>query len=303
MYYVRLRGGMGNQMFQYAFGKALEHRTGIPVQFDLSYFNDASKMIVNNTGRDSSGYWIRTYEIGIFPNLNLPIADQTKLEKLRKNKIPFRKLFGIKKYKDYVPDDSFPYDFYDERLFHQKQNTIFNGYYQNEKYFDDIRGVLLHDFQFPNIRSDDTYNQSLYDKILHTENSVFIQVRREDYAERSWMLPLSYYKSAVEYIRSHINNPHFFVFCAEDPEYIKNNFDIGVPFELVGEKNFEPNNYYENMRLMNTCQHAILANSTYCWWAAYLSDQRRKITIAPSPWLDGRNDIICKNWIKIKNLK
>ena len=77
----------------------------------------------------------------------------------------------------------------------------------------------------------------------------------------------------------------------EDTEYIKNNFDIGADFELVGEKNNTRESFYENMRLMSACKHAIIANSSYSWWAAYLSDFDGKIVIAPTPWLNNQDEV------------
>ena len=105
---------------------------------------------------------------------------------------------------------------------------------------------------------------------------------------------------AVKHIKEHVENPTFFVFCAEDPDYIKNEFNIGCEFKLIGENNKTRETFYENMRLMQACKHCIIANSSYSWWAAWLNENSDKIVIAPSPWMRGDSKIVCDDWVKIE---
>ena len=286
---VKLLGGMGNQMFNYAFGKALEHETGAKVLFDISSFKVAKKRIVGNTGKNKKGVCVRQYEIDIFPNINIELSN-----KFQSNLVKISNILKLsKKYKEKDPF------YYNEEALKNNKYRYFTGYYQNEKYFKSIREQLLHDFELPPLRENDLYNKQLLEEIQSASNPVFIQVRRDDYIVLGHVLSLDYYKKAVEYIKSHIENPTFFVFCAEDPEYIKNEFDIGVEFKLIGEKNKTRETFYENMRLMKACKHGILANSSYCWWAAWLNNYKDKIIIAPTPWLNGGDEIIPEDWIKI----
>jgi hypothetical protein len=166
--------------------------------------------------------------------------------------------------------------------------------------FKSIREELIKDFELPAIKEEDDYNKNLLKEIESSNNPVFIHVRRDDYTKLGYSIALDYYRKAVEYIKSKVDNPTFFVFCAEDVDYIKNEFDIGVEYKLIGEKNKTQENFYENMRLMKACKHAIIANSSYSWWAAWLNECEDKIIIAPTPWLNNDDRIICENWIKIK---
>ena len=287
---VKFLGGLGNQMFQYAFAKALEEKTGSKVFFDISSYKKAEKNIVKNTDTYKNGLSVRQYEINIFQNADITIAN--------KNKTLLIKIFNLlglsKKYKE---KDAFNYD---ERVFTDKKFRYFTGYYQNEKYFNFLKERLIKDFELPKLKESDEYNKALLEEINSCKNPVFIHVRRGDYMGLGYSVSIEYYKKAVEYIKNNVENPTFFVFCAEDTEYIKNEFDIGCDFKLIGEKNKTRETFYENMRLMLACKHGIIANSSYSWWAAWLNQNKNKIIIAPSPWLNGSDKIICDNWIKIK---
>lgn len=280
---IKFIGGLGNQMFQYALGKAIEKETNVKVLFDTSSY-DKLKYKYNKKGLS-----VRKYEMYIFQNANIKLAN--KFETLLTKII---NLIGItKKYKE---KDAFNYD---ESIFTNDKYSYYTGYYQNEKYFKSIREQLIKDFELPPIKENDEYNKTLLKEIESSNNPVFIHIRREDYLALGFCITLDYYKKAVEYIKSKVENPTFFVFCAEDVDYIKNEFDIGCEFKLIGEKNKTRESFYENMRLMKACKHAIVANSSYSWWAAWLNENEDKIVIAPTPWLDNDDKIICEDWIKI----
>ena len=291
---VKLMGGVGNQMFQYAFGRLLEQKFNCKVLFDTTYFDE---MLAEKNGLPS-----RFYELDIFKNISPEFAPKELVEKYSK-KTPLPKLLctilGIPRYKYFIREkNAFRYD---ERLFKNPDKVLFEGYFQNEQYYENIKEALKKDFELPPIKEDDEYNKELYNKISSAENSVFIHLRRSEYVNLGMDISLDFYKKAVSYIKERVENPTFFVFCAEDTEYVKNNFDIGCNFELVGEKNNTRETFYENMRLMSECKHAIIANSSYSWWAAYLSDFDGKIVIAPTPWLNNQDEVICKNWVKISS--
>ncbi len=286
---IKFIGGLGNQMFQYAFGKALEKETGFKVLFDISSYKKAKKTIVGNTGKDKNGLCIREYEINIFKNADIKLAHsfETNIVKI------FNTIGLSKKYKE---KDAFNYD---ENIFTNHKYSYFTGYFQNEKYFKSIREQLIKDFELPAIKENDDYNKNLLNEIECSNNPVFIHVRRDDYIKLGYSITIDYYRKAVEYIKSKVENPTFFVFCAEDVDYIKNEFDIGCEFKLIGEKNKTRETFYENMRLMKACKHAIIANSSYSWWAAWLNENEDKIVIAPTPWMNNDDKIIPENWVKI----
>lgn len=303
MIIVKLMGGIGNQMFQCAFGKALEKITGRKVLFDKFWFEEAAKTIIGDTGKNASGVSIRAFELYIFKNLEIEYATSEEVKKCQNINLPkfIKKMFKLtNKNNCIIESNAFAYD---KKLLCPRRDAYYDGYFQNEKYFLSIKDKLKSWFELPALRENDDYNRELLEKINASENSVFIHVRREDYVNLDWLISQDYYKNAVKYIQDRVQNPKFFVFCAEDPQYIRENFDIGVEYELIGEENKTRENFFENMRLMMACKHAIIANSTYSWWAAWLSDFEGKIVIAPSPWINGQDDIVCEKWIKIANRK
>ena len=304
---VKLQGGVGNQMFQYAFGKGLEYKLNCKVLFDKTDYDNWQSRIIAD-GKDCNGVRVREYELGIY-NTDIKFATEEQIKKCIGNErtvksiFPgfIRKKFNIPKYK--TISNRFVEKCYCEiesEMFVDNKNIYYEGYFQNENYFKDIAPFIKKIFTLPPIRENDTYNKKLFDKVNNYENSVFIHVRRDDYINLNCEINLTYYKKAVNYILERIENPKFFVFCAEDVNYIRNKFDIGYDFELIGEENKTHKTFYENMRLMKACKHSILANSSYSWWAAWLSDYKGKIVIAPTPWLADKDQIICQHWIKIK---
>ena len=291
---VKLMGGLGNQMFQYAFGLLVRKVYNCPLFFDNSYFEEMDF--------EKNELPKRVYELDIFKNIiDIEFAPKDLVNSCyEKSHLPkiLCSLFGLPYYKHFIREkNAFRFD---KRLFKQKGKTLYEGYFQNEKYLDGMREILKGKFELPPIKEDDEYNKSLYERIKSFENSVFIHLRRSEYVNLKMDISLDYYKKAVKYIMDRVKNPKFFVFCSEDADYVKNEFDIGCDFELVGEQNTTRENFYENMRMMMLCKHAIIANSSYSWWAAWLSDFDKKIVTAPSPWLNNQDDVICKNWVKIK---
>jgi len=298
---VKLMGGIGNQMFQCAFGKALEKHTGIKTLYDKSWLEEIQKTIVGDTNRNAEGICIRPFELYIFKNLDVEYASKAQIDYCKASKLPgvFRKLLKKEKYVHMVTESN-PFR-YDERLLRFATPKYFEGYFQNEAYFEELKLELQRWFELPPLRDDDIYTKNLLQKINAAENSVFIHVRREDYVTLGQLVSQDFYRNAVRYIQERMKNPKFFLFCSEEPEYIRNHFDIGVDYELIGEQNKTRETFYENMRLMMACKHAIIANSTYSWWAAWLTDWPGKIVIAPSSWIDNQDEIICENWIKMEN--
>lgn len=297
---VKLMGGLGNQMFQYAFGKLLEKKHKCEVLYDLSWFELIKRKRLENPENFAESIYISNCALGIFPNLEIKIASEKEIKKVcfpRFNKI--RRLFGIKPKSGIVREkNAF---IYEPGLLEKRGSCYFEGYFQNEKYFLDMKDELIKTFELPELKPEDEYNKNLLQKIQSCENPVFIHVRRADYVKLDWVISQNYYKNAVKYIKERVENPKFFVFGVGDIDYIKTKFDIGEEFEIIGDNNKTNENFYEDLRLMMACKHAIIANSSYSWWAAWLSSQNKGIIIAPSPWIDGQSEVICKDWVKIKS--
>ncbi len=169
-----------------------------------------------------------------------------------------------------------------------KGKNSLEGYFQSEKYFKDIRLILLKDFTLKK----KTKNFLKFEKLITGVSSVSIHVRHGDYVERKitgkyhGILGLDYYRQAIELIRKKIKTPRFFVF-SDDPT-ISDFSGLTNPEELI---------------LMSFCKHNIIANSSFSWWAAWLNKNPSKIVIAPKKWFRTKTDseIIPQGWIMVEN--
>eukprot|EP00833_Pecoramyces_ruminatium_P006611 jgi/Orpsp1_1/1180643/evm.model.c7180000074196.2 len=147
-------------MFQYAFGKSLEHSTGKKVFFDKSWYENSKKDIINDKGENASGVVIRDYKLDIF-NLNISFANKKRNKMTCKNKI-FEK-------EDFI---------YDKELLNDNGSSYYEGYFQNEKYFKYIKNDIKMAFSFPEIQNTDIFNKERLNEIKNIQNSVFIHIRR-----------------------------------------------------------------------------------------------------------------------------
>jgi hypothetical protein len=130
---------------------------------------------------------------------------------------------------------------------------------------------------------------------------VGIHVRRGDYLtdettlELAGIADLSYYQQAVSLLRSGMKDPSYYVFT-DDPEWVRNNFEIGVHFELVTANGQEKG--FEDLRLLSSCKHQVISNSSFGWWGAWLNDNPGKTVIAPRVWRKSGPDMYKpENWI------
>lgn len=280
---VELTCGLGNQMFQYAFAKALQKHLQVPILLDKTWFD-----IKENETQ---------FSLDIFP-IDLEYAKNYQIEqaKAKITKLPgfLRKIFGIKKHRIAYSQS---FDFHEEYLL-PNDFMYFSGFFQNPKYFKEIDSCLRQTFVYNPSNFSNSAKKRL-EKIMQANNSVFIHIRRGDYCKLGWELNMNYYEKAVRYILEHVENPTFFIFGATDNVFAEQFKIDGVSFENLGEQIIEISNQHEDMFLMRYCKHAIIANSSYSFWSAYLNDKKDSIVIAPTPWLLGSDDIICEHWIKI----
>ncbi|WP_104718319.1 alpha-1,2-fucosyltransferase [Helicobacter trogontum] len=286
---VELTCGLGNQMFQYAFAKALQKHLQVPVLLDKTWYDTQD----NST----------QFSLDIF-NVDLGYATNTQIEKAkaRVSKLPgfLRKIFGLRKH-NIAYSQSF--DFHDEYLL-PNNFTYFSGFFQNSKYLRGIKPELKKYFYYDYNNFSDFGKQRL-ELILQAKNSIFIHIRRGDYCKIGWELNMDYYKRAIQYIIDRVEEPKFFIFGATDTsftEQFQKNLGLNESnWVNLSEKTITQDNQHEDMFLMRCCRHAILANSSYSFWSAYLNDETDNIIIAPTPWLLDNDNIICDDWIKISS--
>ena len=294
MIVVQITGGLGNQMFQYAAGRALSLKKNTDLILNIQHFDDIAekKDLIN-----------RDFELGIF-GLDKKVRKNPFINYLKTNSNFLKRIYYLIRKK--LINFSF---FYEGNLEHKNEfhflgkSVYLQGYFQSEKYFKDYRKELLSDFNFPeDINSE---NKRLLN-LINKNSSVSIHIRRGDYINNKLtnsvhgVLPKSYFEDAVKIILSKVSNPYFFIF-SDDPEWVKNNFKLEVPFEIISHN--QGNQSYIDMYLMSCCDHNIVANSSFSWWGAWLNKNPEKIVIGTKNWFidpeKQRNDIMCESWIKI----
>lgn len=276
-------------MFQYAFAKALQKHLQVPVLLDKTWYDTQD----NST----------QFSLDIF-NVDLEYATNTQIEKAkaRVSKLPglLRKMFGLKKH-NIAYSQSF--DFHDEYLL-PNDFTYFSGFFQNAKYLKGLEQELKSIFYYDSNNFSDFGKQRL-ELILQAKNSIFIHIRRGDYCKIGWELGMDYYKRTIQYIMDRVEEPKFFIFGATDmsfTEQFQKNLGLNESNSVnLSEKTITQDNQHEDMFLMCYCKHAILANSSYSFWSAYLNNDANNIVIAPTPWLLDNDNIICDDWIKISS--
>jgi hypothetical protein len=291
MVVVRIIGGLGNQMFQYAAGRRLAIKLCVELKLDISSYSEF--------------YKLRSYDLGIF-NIKENFATPKEVRQLTNiSKNLFVRIFYRILRKQQKPSASY----YKEKRFHfdpevlQLSDGVYlDGYWQSEKYFTDIAKIIRQEFlvKIPQQAKD----QELAELIGSCE-SVSLHIRRGDYVSdprTSQMFvtcDLDYYYRCVDHISQAVQRPHFFIF-SDDPQWAYNNLKLPFPTVLIGHNRTYKD--YEDLRLMSLCKHNIIANSSFSWWGAWLNNYKEKIVIAPNRWFRidmDESDLIPQNWLRL----
>lgn len=294
---VRLLGGLGNQMFQYALGRKLSILHKRVLKLDASIYNSENQ---------SKSFAVRNFNLDVF-NIKKNFANETDIK-------PFEKYLGQnffsrllrrfssgKKYylNSYIYEPRGKNFIFDPHLLKVKLKPIvyIDGFWQTEKYFSDIESVIRKDFTFKD--SPNAQNQALLEKILN-EQSVGIHIRHGDNATKMaaghGVLPLEYYYQALKSLKQQADINNLYIF-SDDPEWAKQNLHFNEPAIFVANNQNEP---HEDMRLMAACKHHIIGNSTFSWWAAWLGKKPGQFVFAPSRYHMNDNisttDLYPKAW-------
>lgn len=288
---VRINCGLGNQMFQYAFYRMLKELDA-DTKLDISEF----KYRKHHNGYELQKIFNIQADYASKKECNT-LADVSKSlwTELRRDffKIKLKTTGKALSESDYSPH-------FNATLL-QEKNAYFMGYWQTEKYFKPIEGIIRKEFTFK--KELDTSNLLVKEQILKT-NSVSIHIRRGDYIKKSRVLNLGsvctidYFKQAISLMAEKTESPHFFVF-SDDMPWVKENLRMeNITYvDLNHEKDS-----YKDMQLMSLCQHNIITNSSFSWWGAWLNANPAKIVVAPNIWFRDVDmvDIIPTEWIKLK---
>src|SRR3989344_2522071 len=286
MVIVNLKGGLGNQMFQYALGRHLAEKNNAVLKLDTTSLSKAEEI----------GNIYRPFDLDAFNIKN----EQATPEEIRALQYPYGLISKfINNFKLKILRRTFVE--FDEKILELKDNTYLDGYWQSPKYFEAIRNILIAEFTLKSPLSPSS--QALQAKILES-TSVALHVRHGDYVtnkrvfNENGICSVDYYKQAIDIISSKVTNPTFFVF-SDDIAWVKAN--LPLPTETVfvsGETISAP----EELYLMSVCQHNIIANSSFSWWGAWLNQNGDKTVIAPTPWFDTityDKNLIPDSWIQL----
>lgn len=283
---VRFKGGLGNQMFQYALIEALRNR-GRKVGSSLGYYYNHPELRPFVLNTIFKNVYLNEIDESIFIEIDKrwkKIKENTDLsEEFKKN---------IKERFFYVEES---FGIYKEDVFQTKDCT-FVGYWQTEKYFVNIRNKILNSFRF------DVNEEKLRQLGEHIKYKyIGIHIRRGDFlsADLHNVCSLNYYIEAIEYMNKKYPNSKF-IFFSDDIGWVEEHFRGGNI--LVCKKNFfDSYEDWYDMYLMTLCKGNIISNSTFSWWGAWLNKNPEKIVVAPKIWLNGMtgSDIWCDGWIKI----
>lgn len=279
-------GGLGNQMFQYAF---------LYTNMLKNKQNEIEAIMHRNKNEDRRNFALKNYTC----SLNLNVQDEANNIKLYKHYLFKRKLLcnifkrlGFDNHKVaylmsklgivFTPN---VYEYYPDLKI--SKNTTIEGAFQNWRYFDSVKDELRKEFMLkerPSKKCMDYMNK------MSSCNSVCVHIRRGDYLNSYYSSTLAvcddkYYKSAIELIEKEVKEPEFFVFTNthEDHLWIQENYKFKGKVHYVDMNNPD----YLELFLMSRCKHFIISNSTFSWWAQYLSKNDNKIVVAPSIWYRG----------------
>ena len=284
---VKFLGGLGNQMFQYAFLEALDKHTGEVNKVDLHWYD------IND---QHNGFELdRVFGIA----LDDRVASYYEIHKLGYYECKILSKL-MKLFSSHIIDWQSPYESitYNSKVFGLGDN-YYIGYWQSEKYFFDISEKIREKFQFQNI---DDKNKSLANKLLKSK-SVSVHIRRGDYVNNKLYEGIctdEYYNKAMNLAKEILGNDVEFYVFSNDVSWCKSN---------LTHKNCKFIDYnngmdsYKDMYLMTRCNINIIANSSFSWWGAWLNTRSDKIVLTPSLWMnidvDGTIDVVPDRWIRI----
>lgn len=273
MIVTRMDGGLGNQMFQYAFGLYLAHRHQSRLVLDLGSFQSGPQ----------HGYMLDRFQITARP-----------LSESLNQKVPKRyRSPSSNELTTWLPDwlnsgvlrriKERPFGF-DEKYLKSCDNSYLVGYWQSEKFFPGMRGELLKQFT-PTKRLCDESSRVI--ESMQSSPSVSLHIRRGDYINNPAtagiyeQVSLGYYRTCVERFAQQHDGAQVYVF-SNDLDWCRRELQLRLPTRYIDHT--DQQHAYEDLVMMSHACCNVIANSTFSWWAAYLNDRPDQMTFAPTRW-------------------
>lgn len=293
MVIVKMMGGLGNQMFQYATARRVAFINNADLKLDTNLFS-------NHDSKSTP----RKFILGNF-NIVGNVATKKEIECFKKYKRNHIKIFGWF-YNRLIADDSIYISEHgyglNRKVLSLTDNVYLDGWWNTPKYFEDIGHIIRQEFTLRDMQSKEYENIR---KEISFCKAVSIHVRRGDYVTNPELTKnygtcdLNYYNQSIVHIAKKIKNPHFYIF-SDDIEWVKKNLKIEHPHTFVSNESIKD---YEELMLMAKCKHNIIANSTFSWWGAWLNHNKEKIVVAPKVWFKDTSfiptDLVPKSWVRI----
>jgi len=290
MIIVKLMGGLGNQMFQYALGRSLSHARQTELKLDLGWFGNIPECTTK-----------RVYELHAL-RCRESFAAEGEIGRLKASDVKkwLSRRSSLLGKKSHVCERRASYD---PELFLRDGDLYLEGFWQSEKYFAGIRDILQDEF-LPMAELDLT-NREVADRIA-ASNAVSLHVRRGDYvfdpnaSAVHGTCSLEYYRRSMEEIAARTDRPFFFVF-SDDPKWAADNLKCNHGIEFISHNG--PDSAAADLFLMSRCRHHVIANSTFSWWGAWLCTNPEKVVIAPATWFASGSidttDLLPDGWLRI----
>jgi hypothetical protein len=277
-----LAGGLGNQLFQYAFGFSLARQLHTELQLERHLLESRVLAKLRN-------YTPRQYELDVFAISQKAASTYNVLRTLGHTLLPGHHAILLRE----TDLDS------QEVLLNQTKDVLCLGYWQSENYFKSATEALRPQLIFQKHPSHATL--AVANAILAHSNATFVHIRRGDYVTNTnanqyhGLCGKEYYQQAIDYLRERVSDAHFFVF-SDDMDWVKKELsDLFRPATFVDHNSGADS--WQDMYLMSLCRHAIVANSSFSWWGAWLNPVADRVVVAPGQWFANQpQQIIPHQW-------
>jgi len=293
---VQITGGLGNQMFQYAVARNLALKNKTKVVVDTISLQHDIKLSKQYSFRDykldvykikASKSYLSNY-LNVIYIRNIVYLFQTILNKI-----------GVYLLDNHFVKEKGPFAF-DSTILEKNSSLYLIGYFQTEKYFTDIRNIILDDFSL--IKPLSSKAREWEEKIKNSPISISIHIRRGDYVDSDYhaLQNLDYYDNAIEIIKKQTGNGVFLFVFSDDIAWVKQNIKTKDTIFFVSSPQIKD---FEEMYLISICKHNIIANSSFSWWGAWLNKNSNKVIVAPKKWVVDPSvdtkDICPSSWVRI----
>lgn len=277
---IKLSGGLGNQMFQFATGYTLAKKNNVKLSLDLRRFSRR---------KDHNGFELQNV-FDIYSKVKF-LDNPLNFYLINFKEILHKIDFTYKKFNE-------PHYHYTKMISNVSKHSKLNGYWQSELYFQNYADEIKKIFSFSKQLNE---KNSLIANEIKQNQSISIHIRRGDY-----LLPNNsnhntdlrkYYLKAIEKTSKFYNSPKYFIFT-DDPSWVSRNFTLDYLFKIVNI-NHQTQSFFD-MYLMSLCKSNIIANSSFSWWGAWLNNNKDKVVYAPKNWFKDKristDDLIPKSW-------